>query len=345
MKKFMDIENLRLEDVELNGNVTRKNNVGAFEIGDELIVQEKIDGSCASFHYLGNGKFECYSRRRKLSTENNLDGFYQYCEKIAKRLYDKEKSVVNYIGLVNDLAGGEAAPWEGDIPEKDDYFDYHKFILFGEWTGKRNKIIYKKNPMNEWFVFDAYEIGSEEYINQDTLNLICEEIGLTRVKTLAHIFAFKGWETILPFANPDYSFYGDTQEGIVIKNQTKLNLKKELRDPIYIKIVNKKFRETQNVKNIDPEKEQALENAQKLLSNVVTEQRVSKVLCKLCEDGELPKELGPKDLGIIAKKLPKAVFIDVQKEEPEILEAAGKQGGKVCGSLTMSIAREIVAGN
>ena len=161
---------------------------------------------------------------------------------------------------------------------------------------------------------------------------------------MAHIYAFKGWDTILPFANPDYSFYGDTQEGIVVKNQTKLNAKKELRDPVYIKIVNEKFRETQKVKTVDPEKEKALKNAQELLSGVVTEQRVSKVLGKLCEDGEVPSELTPQDLGTVAKKLPKAVFADVQKEEPEILKAAGKPGGKVCGSLTMAIARELING-
>lgn len=183
---------------------------------------------------------------------------------------------------------------------------------------------------------------TQSYVHQNILDLLCEELELTKVKTLAYIPSFKGWETVLPFANPKYSFYGNTQEGIVVKNQSKLEVDKELREPVYIKIVNEAFKETQKVKQVDPEKEKALKNAQDLLAGVVTNNRVSKVLGKLQEDGEVPKELTPDDLGKVAKKLPKAVFEDVKKEEPEIVEAAGKFAGKVSGSYTMAIAREII---
>lgn len=138
MKKFKDIENLRLDDVELNGHVTRKNNISAFELGDELVIQEKIDGSCASFHYLGDGKFDAYSRRKKLTPEENLNGFYQYCEKIAERLHKMENVCRETVKQHN-------------LTDKDfkSIFDYSDYIFFGEWTGARNKIVYKTSPMKE----------------------------------------------------------------------------------------------------------------------------------------------------------------------------------------------------
>lgn len=333
MKKYRDIENLRKTDVELSGNV-RKNNIGAFESGDEVVVQEKIDGSCASFHYLGNGEFEAYSRRKKLDIENNLNGFYQYCIELATRIDEKEKKVMRHIRLVNELTGGEAAPWEGRLPEKEDYFDYDKFIIFGEWTGVRNKIVYDKNPMKDWFVFDVYDIQSKRYLKQSIVDLICEEIDVKKVHTLAIIPSFINWETILMFANPDYSAYGPQMEGIVVKNQSKLDVK--LREPVYIKFVNKDFREIKNIKNIDPEKEKEKEIAMEYMSQIVTANRIEKVISKLVEDNLIPSpNYGNKDLPILAKHVPRAVYVDCVKEEPEIVAQAGKLAGKICSTLVM----------
>jgi hypothetical protein len=46
----------------------------------------------------------------------------------------------------------------------------------------------------------------------------------------------------------------------------------------------------------------------------------------------------------ISKILPKRVYEDCTKEEPEIVQAVGEYGGKVCSQLTMRHAKEIVLG-
>ena len=46
-KKFIDIEHIREEDIYLGNGVVRRSNVGAFEVGDQIQISEKIDGANA----------------------------------------------------------------------------------------------------------------------------------------------------------------------------------------------------------------------------------------------------------------------------------------------------------
>ena len=61
-KKFMDISRIK-EDTELTTA-----NTGGFEVGDHIVVQEKIDGSNASIAYdPGSNKLVAFSRKQELS--------------------------------------------------------------------------------------------------------------------------------------------------------------------------------------------------------------------------------------------------------------------------------------
>ena len=74
-----------------------------------LVVQEKLDGSNASFT-VDNGELQCFSRRKKLNQNETLNGFY---------------------GWVHE-----------NIQE--DVFDFlEDYIIFGEWLVK-HKIQYKE---------------------------------------------------------------------------------------------------------------------------------------------------------------------------------------------------------
>ena len=142
--------------------------------------------------------------------------------------------------------------------------------------------------------------------------------------------------------------YGPEQEGIVIKNQSKLG-KEDNRAPAYLKIVNEKFKESQHSKKekkpIDPEAEAAKAEAAKLAVSIVTEARVRKLILKLVDEGKLPVELQPKDRSAAMKQLPKLCFDDCLKEEPEVVKQLGEFAGKFIAAETAKQARKIVVGS
>ena len=69
-KKYMEIQNLNREIGDM------------FEPGDQIIIQEKIDGSNASFQYdRETDSVICFSRNDILSPELHLLGFYELGKK------------------------------------------------------------------------------------------------------------------------------------------------------------------------------------------------------------------------------------------------------------------------
>ena len=302
MKHYMDIENLR-ENEEKIGDIIRKNNTDAFEVGDHIQITEKYDGSNASIEKI-DGEILAFSRKQPVVFNNTLNGFFEYVQ--AKRA----------MGL--------------DIPEG--------FVIFGEWSGARNKIVYEKKKL--WLVFDIYNKATESYMPQEFVKQFCAEHGLDYIHELYN-GPFVSWEHCRSFCHSPA--YGDAQEGIVIKNQSKLT---EASDYFYLKIVNTEFKEKMKriPKGKDSEKEAAKTNAEELIEGIVTQNRVEKMIFKLRDEGIIGSELTPKDMGMVAKHLPKRIYEDCMKEEPETVVAAGEFGGKLCASVAMRIARELILG-
>ena len=81
-----------------------------------------------------------------------------------------------------------------------------------------------------------------------------------------------------------------------------------------------------------------------MAASVVTEARVRKIILKLVDEGKLPSELGPKDMGAVMKQLAKRVFDDCLKEEPETVKAIGDGAGKFVAAEAAKQARKIVIG-
>ena len=67
-KKFTDIVRLG-----------HKNTIGVLNEGDNIIIQEKIDGANASFRRDGEN-IRAYSRNHELDEQNNLGRFYQFTQ-------------------------------------------------------------------------------------------------------------------------------------------------------------------------------------------------------------------------------------------------------------------------
>jgi hypothetical protein len=138
--------------------------------------------------------------------------------------------------------------------------------------------------------------------------------------------------------------YGERQEGIVVKNQTKINSTMK-NNPFYLKIVNDSFKETMKMK--EPKSQEQLDEEARLRAlaeTIVTERRVEKAIFRLRDEGVFPDKFAPEDMKLVAQNLPKAVYEDCVKEEKETVDAIGASFGKLCGSITMGFARKLILG-
>lgn len=281
----------------------------AFKAGEHITITEKIDGANASIVVNEDGTLTACSRRNELNQNNTLQGFYDFVQTL-------DASIVS-AALTS------------------------RYILFGEWLVKHT-IRYPEDKMKQFYVFDVYDTETEQYMPWDFTKQIAEFIGLKTVP-LFYDGPFISWEHIYSLVGKTEMGGEPTGEGIVIKSQDRLD-NKFSGTPEYVKIVAKEFSEVHQSKpqkEIDPEKLAAKQAAEDLAATIVTARRVEKSIQKLVEDGIVPEDWDEKSLGVIAKHLPRAVYNDCVKEEPEIV-AQIENFGKICGSLTMKLAREAV---
>lgn len=300
-KSFMDIQRLK------------EGFADDFRPGDEIVIQEKFDGSNASFRYdVETGKLVAFSRRQTLNPlDNTLSGFY------------------NYIQSLN----------------ADEFKDYPDYVVFGEWSGARNAIIYYPECTKKWYVFDIYDVNEQVYLQQSEVKKFAEEHGLDYINTY-YVGPFISWDHVMSFMGT--SAYGDIQEGIIVKNQTKLN-DPNTRLPFVVKIVGEKFHEIKKTnhakKVVDPKKLQERAAAQELTESIVTRRRVEKELYKMRDDGIIPADWCEKDMKTVARELPSRIYQDCIKEEPETVTEIGQFFGKFCSSTAMKYARNIILGD
>jgi hypothetical protein len=320
-KKFVDIDYIRETDLVIgkksNGeDAIRPKNVGAFEPGDIIQITTKIDGANASIAWdEASQSLEIFSRTNLLTSPGSLRGFYDYIKT------EVEPKI----------------PWN-EMSKK------QNLVIFGEWC-VGHTVQYNKDWYNKWRIYDIFDKSMNKYWCQDAVKAFCMQFGLEYIEEL-YYGPFISWEHCRSFIGKSTA-YGPAQEGVVIKNQSKLFVEKP-EGPVYIKIVDEKFKEAQHSnkgpKVVDPVKEAEKQKAAELASTVVTEARVRKLILKLVDDGKLPAELKPTDMGAVMKLLPKCVFEDVLKEEPETMKLLGEYAGKCVAAETAKWARKIVIG-
>lgn len=321
-KKFVDINYIRETDLVIGKkadgtDAIRPKNTGAFEVGDIIQISTKIDGANASIAWdETTGKLEIFSRTNLLESPGALRGFYDYIKTEVE-----PKIPWNEMSLKQNL------------------------IIFGEWC-VGHTVQYNKDWYNKWRVYDIFDRSINQYWCQELVKTFCHKYGLEYIEEL-YYGPFISWEHCRSFIGKSTA-YGPAQEGVVIKNQSKL-YKDDVRGPVYIKIVDEKFKEAQHSnkgpKAVDPAKEAEKQKAAELASTIVTEARVRKLILKLVDEGMLPVELQPKDMGAVMKLLPKMCFDDCLKEEPETVKQLGEYAGKCIAAETAKQARKIVIGN
>lgn len=280
----------------------------AFTAGEHIVITEKIDGANASIRCDSDGNVFACSRRNILSQGNTLQGFLGYVEGLDKDI------IFSALGS--------------------------RYILFGEWLVKHT-IRYPEQRMRQFYVFDVWDTEIEQYTSWDFTKSIAEFLGLKTVPVF-YDGEFTSWEDIYSFVGKTEMDADPTGEGIVIKSQDRLD-NKFSGTPAYVKIVAKEFSEVHQSKphNVDPEKMAARQAEIDLVSTVVTQRRVEKLIQKFVEDSIIPEDWDETFLGDIAKILPKACFEDCRKEEPEIV-AQCENFGKICAKVCMAHAKTLV---
>ena len=276
-----------------------------FRKGDIIQISEKFDGSNASIRY-----------------DNESSKLIAFSR---KKMLDFQNTLNGFYNFVQEL-------------NADDYKDTPNYVIFGEWATK-NAIVYYPESMKKWYVYDIYDTEKEIYLTQMEVKQFAEKHNLTYI----HVFYEGNWEHVQSFVGK--SIYGEHGEGIVIKNQTRLN-DPDNRMPFVVKIVGEKFQEVQKCNHVrklqDPQKLQEREIAIELVESIVTKRRVEKELYKMRDEGILPEDWCEKDMKTVARELPRRIYNDCIKEEEDIVRQTGEYFGKFCSSVSMKYAKEII---
>lgn len=283
-----------------------------FEVGEPIVIQVKVDGSNASIAYDSKtNSLIAFSRRQVLNEANTLNGFWNYVQSL---------NVKRFAEILGD-----------------------RYIIFGEWLVPHS-VKYPEDMYKKFYMFDVWDRETEQYLTQEDSLAIFDRLKYYIPHYVWTLYSgpFVSWEHILAFLKENIYDETPCMEGIVIKRQNKL-WSKSSKLPYYIKVVNEKFSEVHNSKpkTIDPEKLAAREAEQAVVAEVVTKRRVEKMLQKFEEDNLIPSGWGGESMKQISKLLPKAVYEDCRKEEPETV-AAVENFGKICATLCMKYAREIL---
>ena len=205
-------------------------------------------------------------------------------------------------------------------------------ILYGEWNVS-HAVPYPDETRNKMYVFDLYSLSEERYLNPKLAYDIAEQLGLPTVTTF-YEGEFQSYEHCLSFVGKT-ALGGEFGEGVVVKGDNKS-----------IKFVGEKFAETKHSKikkSLSPEEIEAKAKAEETVKSIVTEARINKELLKMIDEGILPVNWEGKDMGTIAKNLPKRIFADCIKEEPEGIDLiGGDRFGKICNHIVMTTARKLL---
>lgn len=268
-------------------------------------VEEKLDGSNASFTYDADAKkVRVFSRNQELSEDNNLNGFYQYVQEFVKDFNDLQ------IATLND------------------------YTIFGEWLTKHT-VTYKDEAYNKFYAFDVFNKKSGYYVSH---RLRLEVFSTLQLKTPEEFMTFEPAELLMlnkedvlnaikdSVGESSLTLTPNTGEGVVIKS---LGVRDPDNDPSY-KLVTDRFRETKGLKQQKPTGLQV-----HLVDYAITEARMKKIIFKKLDEQELKEEdLSLQNFGKVMGSVVKDFQDDIIEEEmDEIIKQIRKRIGKQLPNL------------
>ena len=269
-----------------------------------LVVQEKLDGSNASFT-MEDGELVCFSRRKKLNENETLNSFYNWAhENIDKKV------------LATLLNG---------------------FIIFGEWLIK-HKIQYKEECYKQFYVFDVYDKKKQIYLPPESVMIIAEDLNLKHVEYLMVMPPSNQLSNIQPqdiqdlVGKSDMTVKPNTGEGIVVKY---LDGKSEYED--YYKIVSNEFKEFNRQKM-----KTEVKNHDSVADYAITRPRMEKMIFRAIEEGRLSEDnMELENFGLIMKEVGQDFVDDIMEEEKDnMLKIIEKQIKKKMPHILREILQE-----
>lgn len=224
---------------------------------DEVVIQEKLDGSQISFGIL-DGELKVRSKGVQITLD------------MPDKMFAK---AVEYIKAVQDNL----------IPG---------YTYRGEYLSKpqHNTLKYNRVPKNHIVLFDI-DKGDQDYITGPDFELLSYRLGLEIMPCYYH-GKVKSLADILPYMDRESFLGGPKVEGIVVKNYSRFDSSKKV---LMGKYVSAEFKEQHKVqwKNTSP---QAGDILQRLILTYKHENRWKKGLQTLRDSGQLtgePKDIGP----------------------------------------------------
>lgn len=281
-------------------------------LNEGLSVEEKPDGSNASFTYDADAKkVRAFSRNQELTEENNLNGFYQYVQEFVKDFNDLQ------IATLSD------------------------YTIFGEWVVKHT-VTYKDEVYNNFYAFDVFNKKSGYYVSHrlrlevfSALQLKTpEEFMILKPEDLIKLNKEEVLRSIKDTVGKSYlTPTPDTGEGIVIKS---LGARSPDHDPSY-KIVTERFKETKGLKQQKPKGLQA-----HLVDYAITEARMRKMIFKKLDEQVLTEEdLSLQNFSKVMGAIAKDFQDDILEEEmDEIVKQIRKRIGKQLPNLLRPFLQE-----
>lgn len=280
----------------------------AYKPGDLIYIEEKIDGANFSVRYdAETDSLKGFSRRNEISPKVTMNRAYKYLTRLDKDLY---KSVLG-----------------------------NKYGIFMEWLNP-HLVNYPKAKYFKPYAFDVFDFEKHEYLPQSEAMKIAEQLNVEYVPVF-YVGPFISWDHVRSFVGKT-ALGGESGEGVVVKNQTNTRGPYNMSNN-YTKVVAQAYEEKKYTKIIDEDKLQELELSQKIAESIVTEARIKKILCKLVDEGILREDWDESDQVTLLKHLPREVYMDCMKEEPELLKKAGKSFGGFSNKIVKGVIADIIA--
>lgn len=277
--------------------------------GRGFVVQEKLDGSNASFTY-NNGELEVFSRRTKLDEGNTLNGFYGWVHEFINNM-DRDGQL-NLQRL------------------------FENYIVFGEWLVK-HKVDYNQDAYKQFYVFDVYDKRCERYLSYNDTQAIAAVFGLETVNTYLKVLPEEvenvNIQNLIDLAGKsDLTIPKDAGEGIVIKY---LDGKEEEEE--YYKIVTKEFKETMRQKHVKPKVDHS-----SIADFAITEARLNKMIYRAIDEQRLSEEdLHLECFSKVMKEVSNDFVADILEEELDtMVKVIEKQIKKKIPNLLRPILEE-----
>lgn len=232
--------------------------------GDKIIITEKLDGANASIRHFDN-TIHAYSRKQKVTPENNLRGFWEFSQK-HETLFRQ-------------------------LPEN--------LILFGEWLIPHS-IAYHQDAYQKFYLFDVFDTDTQTYLGINAAQSYKETLfhnvpDIQTVPILDHRSDVTE-ENMIEIASSyfDQSALSATRkmEGVIFTDLTQMQRvdSHDSQGPIRVKIVDLAFKEhkRQHLKRdhvLSPEQQELAE----YIASYITTARIQKRVFDLQDNGKIQK--------------------------------------------------------